>query len=570
MKQTVVIFIVLVVALLGLTAYFFFKGGGGRDINLEFGETGEISGGKPFNVDLTFSNNKNEVLKNARLSLALPDGVSFIGESEGQRVKEKFLGDIGPGSLSKESFNLIATQIGDEMRTLKAKLVYSVAPDTSISYEIQSENDFRVSRSSIELVITAPDKVSSGENFQFKVGYKNNSGEDLKNLSLKIDYPPVFKFSKSSADPDQGNNVWKVPSLPKGTEGEVDVNGSAVGPMGSSFDIHASLNTDLSGENYLVSEQKVTVPIKEAPLSLSVLVNQSSDYVARLDDKLKYSLVYKNNTSISLQNVTIKAMLVGEMFDFNSFHSDGSFNAGERIVYWNSDNLPALANLAPGGEGQVEFDIGVLGNFSIRRLSDKNYTLKLNGEISSPTKSDANQIFVSVANIETKVAGKIQIEAKAYFRDAASGILNSGNFPPQVNQLTQYTVHWIVRNFATDVSSSEVSAVLPAGAQWAGKVKTSQNISDPTFDSVSNKVIWKIDKIMATKGVIGDPIETVFQIGLIPSSGQVGQVADILGATVIKANDEFTGVTLNGGDDKVDTNLPDDSTVASSPKTVQP
>lgn len=570
MKQTAIIFVILVVVLAGLTAYFFFKGGGGQDVSLEFGKIGEVSGGKPFEVDVTFSNNKDGVLKNARLSLALPDNVSFVGEAEGQRVKEKFLGDVGPGSLSKEGFNLIATQGADAARTLKAKLVYSVAPDTTVSYEIQSESDIIVSRPAVELTIEAPEKVSSGEDFQFKVKYKNDSDEDLKNLSLKVDYPPIFQLSKSSADPDQGNNAWKVLSLPKGDEGEVDVNGSVIGPQNSSFDIHASLSTDLSGENYLVSEQKVTVPISEAPLSLSVLVNQASDYVARLGDKLTYSLVYRNNASISLQNVTIKAKLVGEMYDFGSVNTNGSFNSGDRTVYWSSDNVPVLASLAPGSEGEVEIDLNALSGFSIKRLSDKNYTLKLRAEISSPTKADASQTFVSVANIETKLAGKIQVETKAYFRDAVSGILNSGNFPPQVNQLTQYTVHWTIRNFSTDVASSEISAILPSGAQWTGKVKTSQNISDPVFDSGSNKIVWKIDKIMATKGVIGDPIETIFQIGVIPNSGQVGQTVDILGPTVIKANDEFTGVTLNGGDDKVDTNLPDDATVAGSSKTVQP
>jgi len=570
MKQTAIIFAILVVVLGGLTAYFFFKGGRGQDVSLEFGKIGEVTGGKPFNVDITFSNNKDGVLKNARLSLSVPDNVSFVGESEGQRVKEKFLGDVGPGSLSKESFNLISTQGGDETRTLKAKLVYSVAPDATVSYEIQSESDISVSRPSVELTIEAPDRVSSGQDFRFKVKYINDSGEDMKNLSLKIDYPPIFQFGKSSVDSDRGNNLWKVPSLLKGEDGEVDVNGSVIGPQNSSFDIHASLSTDLSGENYLVSEQKVTVPISEAPLSLSVLVNQASDYAAHLGDKLTYSLVYKNNASISLQNVTIKAKLVGEMYDFGSIHSDGLFNSGDRTVYWTSDNTPALASLAPGSEGEVELDLNALSGFSIKRLSDKNYTLKLQAEISSPTKADASQTFVSVANIETKVAGKIGVETKAYFRDAASGILNSGNFPPQVNQLTQYTVHWIVRNFATDVASSEVSAVLPVGAQWTGKVKTSQNISDPTFDSASNKVVWKIDKIMATKGAIGDPIETIFQIGITPNSGQVGQTMDILGPTIIKANDEFTGVTLSSGDDKVDTSLPDDVTVVSSPKVAQP
>ena len=59
---------------------------------------------------------------------------------------------------------------------------------------------------------------------------------------------------------------------------------------------------------------------------------------------------------------------------------------------------------------------------------------------------------VGLADLETKVAGLVKIESKAYFRDADSGIANSGPWPPKANQATQYTVHWRITNYATDIS----------------------------------------------------------------------------------------------------------------------
>ncbi|MBI3589504.1 MAG: hypothetical protein HY093_03800 [Candidatus Liptonbacteria bacterium] len=560
---------VLVLGFLGL--YFGFLGNNQTAVSLEFGKMDEVLLGKPFTADVTISNNGDKVLKNARLSLLLPEGVYFVGESLDQRVKEKFVGDIGPGSLSKESFNVIVTGGGGATEKLTSRLSYAIAPNDNVAFELETEADLNVSKPVLGLEMEAPEKVFSGENFQFKVKYRNDGGEDLKNLVLTVDYPPIFQFQESSLEPDEGNNLWRIGSLGKGEEKEFTISGSAVGVQGAAFDLKVSAKTSMAGQDYLLASKIATVAMAEAPLSVSILVNESSDYVAKPGDRLKYSLVYKNNSNFDLQNVTIKTKLTGEMFDFATIQSNGLFNLNDKTLLWGPDNLVELTRVSAHGEGRVEFEAKVKDSFLIRRLSDKNFSLRAEAEIQSanvPAELGAGKLL-SVGKIETKIAGKVELDARAYFRDAASGILNNGNFPPKVGQATQYTIHWILKNYATDLSGVAVSAKLPPGVGWTGTVKGS-GASLPSYDEGTHQVTWTINKVIATKGVIGDPMEAIFQVALTPNAAQVGQVMDLLSETQAQATDSFTGVTLSASDVKLDTNLPDDGTVPGSPKTVQP
>jgi len=195
-------------------------------------------------------------------------------------------------------------------------------------------------------------------------------------------------------------------------------------------------------------------------------------------------------------------------------------------------------------------------------LGDKNFSLKAEAEISSPTVPyylSAAQT-TGLANLETKVAGATKIETKAYFWDASSGIANHGLWPPKVNQPTQYTVHWLITNYSTDIHNVEVRAFLESGVTWTGKVKGNTD-SLPTYNDRTQEVIWTISKIPATKGVISSPLEVVFQIEATPDVTQAGNYQPLIKETSITALDDFTETRIQNQAAAVTTVLPDDLTI---------
>lgn len=566
MKVATAIFGLVVLILILVGIYFFITGGQSSTVSLEFEDIEEIVAGKAFSLGVAFSNSGDDVLKNARLSLVLPDGVHFFGESVDQRVREKFVGDVGPGSLSREEFVLVVDGGGEEVnKIVTANLTYNtVAGGDGINFKVTSDKEFSVRGPAVRLEIETPEEVAGGESFDVRVEYLNDGDGEVKNLVLKLDFPANFDFKESSVQPDIGSSGWRVPSVAATGQGEVIVTGNLVGQDGQEVEIAATLLTEEGGESYVVDKKMAKVRIKEAKLSLSISVNDVDEYIAKTGDVLEYLIVYRNNSTSVVEDVSVEVGLMGEMFNFAGLNSNGYWNSGSRTVLWNANNISDLREVAPGEGGSFEMRIPVKDNFEINRISDRDFALRAKVSVK------ARGAVISVVENSTKVAGKFSIETLGLFRDAASGILNSGVFPPRSGAATQFTIHWKLRNYATDLSGVEVSATLPDYVSWTGKTKISGGEGELAYSSESRKVIWMIDKVRATRGVVGDPLEAIFQVSLMPQSSQVGQVVDIVASTLAQARDDFTGMVLSASDIKIDTNLPDDPTVVNLTKTIQP
>ncbi len=562
--------VVSLLSVAGFGYYYFFLRIAGPNVGLEFSKPDQILVGQPFSLAVSFSNYSDQILKSAKLSVLLPDGIAFLNGTPAQRVMEQNVGDIGPGSLNQQTFTLIAIKGGQTLARVEARLGYQTA-GSSAEFQGHSEVDLPIGQPAVTLNFDVPQNVFSGESFDITVRYQNNSNEDFKNFQLRVDYPPVFQFTKSSVDPSRSNNQWKLGTLAKGSNGSFRITGSLIGPEQSYFNFHGLVTAEFLGQTYGISDQTASTVISASPLSLVPSLNNSSDYVSHIGDDVTYVLKYKNNSNVTIENIVVKAVLTGELFDFATLRSNASFDSLTRIVTWMTANTPALGAVGPGREGSVDLEIRLKSDFPIHRISDKNYTLKLNAQIESltvPQGINASKTM-SVANLENKVAGKLNLRVKALWRDSPAGIVNKGPYPPLVNRPTQYTVHWLVSNYATDASAVTVSSFLQSGARWTGVVKSNID-SQPSYDAASGKITWNVGTLIATKGVISPAAEAVFQIELTPAVNQLGQFVTFLGDTQVQGQDNFANLTLSDKVRALDTSLPDDASVTNlSNKTVQ-
>lgn len=568
-----IVLVVLVLAGAGVY-YFYLRTSPGPNVGLEFSKPGQIMVGDPFILSVSYSNYSDQVLKDAKLSLVLPDGVSFLGQPSDQRVTEQAVGDLGPGSITPQSFKLIVIGGGNNLKHVEAKLSYATAQNSSVQFESAADIDLLVGQPAVSLSLSAPQNIFNDQDFNIKISYANNTGHDFKDVHLKADYPPIFQFKSSTMQPEGGgNNSWDLGDLGAGSNGTITVTGSVVGPEKSFLGFSGMLTSDspdFLGQTYTLDTQAVNLAISPSPLSVQITLNSGSDNALGLGSTANYTLSYANNSDIAMQSITVTAALAGEMFDFSTLQSNAAFNSLNNTLTWFTANTPQLASLAPGQSGSVSFTIKLKESFPIRLLSDKNYTVKVQSQIQSPTvppNTTANNT-VSVAEREDKIAGKVELAAEAYWRDADSGILNSGPYPPRVNLSTDYTVHWRITNYATDVTNVTVSAYLQSGSRFTGNVKTNTD-SAPTYDPNSGLVTWSVGFLPATKGVISSPAEAVFQIENTPAVNQVNQSVPLLGETNIEWTDSFIGQVFQGSALALDTSLPYDKTAATQDRTVK-
>lgn len=566
-----VVAVVVFAAVIAALSYFaFFRKPAGPNVGIEFLNPGPILSGGSFILPVSLSNYSDIVLKNARISLILPDGVSFAEFSPSQRVSERTIGDLGPGSVNQQSFNLLVTGGSNVLKRVQVKLDYSTGQGTA-EFESNGETDLSVGQPAVGLNLSAPQSVFSSQDFTINVSYVNNARHDFKNLHLKLDYPPIFKFKSSTMQPEgEGNDSWNLGTLAAGSGGAITITGSVIGPEKSFFNYVASLTSDFLGNTYTINSQTVNVAISSAPLSLQITRPSTPDNAFHLGDSVAYTLNYMNNSDIAMQNATVNAKLTGEMFDPSSVQTNAYFDSLANTVNWSAANTPQLQNISPGQGGSVTFMVKVKSSFPIRLLSDKNYTLKVDAQISSPTvpANTAASRTVSVSGIEDKVAGKIDAAAEAYWRDAQAGILNQGPYPPKVNQPTQYTIHWRLTNYATDAANVTVSAYLQSGSRFTGTAQSNIG-STPVYNPDSGLVTWQIDSLPATKGITSSPAEAIFQIENTPSLTQIGQNIMFLGETKVEWTDSFVGTVYNVTAAPLDTSIPHDKTITIGDRTVK-
>jgi uncharacterized repeat protein (TIGR01451 family) len=572
--RAIVIFTVvaLVVLLIGI-GYYFVSRPKNVDVGLEFTKPNQVLVGQPFSVTVSYVNYSDTIIENVKLSLELPAGVSFVGQSSDQRVMAQATGDLGPGSVSQQTFNLIVLDGAQSLKHLDAKLLYSIPSRSTAQFESGSSVDVAVGQPAISLALATPDKVLNGEAFTVTVNYQNNSSQDLKNLRLHLDYPSLYKFTDSSVKADNtANTDWTIPALARNSGGSFTLSGSVVGPEQSVFTIGGSISETVEGQTYALATQTARISIAVAPLSLRIQLNDSDTYIARIGEGLRYTVTYTNDSSVTLANAVVSATLVGELFNFSTLRTDGSFSSLNNTITWNVSNDADLASIPPGAQGMMDFTVQLNDSFPARRLSDKNYVLTVNGRFESPTVPPDTAVSktLSITSIMNKVAGVLKVTATGYFRDAASGILNTGPYPPRVNQPTQYTIHWKLANYATDVSGVTVSAFLQSGTTFTGTVKSTID-SMPTVDAATGAVTWQIPNLVATKGIIGGPVETIFQVQQTPAINQVGQVITLLGPTAVQAMDAFVNQSLTDAALQITTDLMNDPTLANvGDRRVQP
>jgi hypothetical protein len=310
-----------------------------------------------------------------------------------------------------------------------------------------------------------------------------------------------------------------------------------------------------------------------SPLKLTLALNDSQNYVAGLGDSLDYKISYVNNSSIALQNAVITAKLTGAMFDLQTLRGTGSFNSITNVVTWNGANTPALQNIAPGESGSVDITVHTKPSFPIRLPSNKNYTLEVRSQITSPTVpvGTAAGATISVADLISKVGGEVVFSGFGYWRDPKSHITkNTGPYPPTVNQPTQYTIHWTIANYSTDIANVTVSAYLQSGTTCTGQFESNVSGTLPICDATTGLVKWTIPWIPATTGVISPSAEAVFQVVSTPAVNQIGANVTLIGPSSLTATDQFTSSTVAESADAVDTSLPSDSSLNAGSRSVQP
>ncbi|MCL5262093.1 MAG: hypothetical protein M1586_02220, partial [Patescibacteria group bacterium] len=484
-------------------------------------------------------------LRNVEVSLSVPDGAMFSdGKNEVRRMREA--GTMDVGEVYKETFNIRVLDAASVEKTFEANVSYLPA---TLNKSLNVSKDFIAAvEKPVKVTLVVPKEVMAGEEFNWLIDYENTSDKDW---TLSFDLTASKDFSS-----DFSNGPVNIKA---GEKEEVAFKGSASLPDMSVFNLRVETKGRLEGRDYVLDDSSADIGIKASPLSLKInLVNaESADSGVNPGSVLKYHLTCGNFSDEVFKNVIIKASFKGSMYDLSKIAvaEGGSLNAG--TIFWNYATDPNLAALDPGEARGIDIEVPLKPDYSIRQASDKNFTVTMAAQAEATVASTGLKLK-SVIVSDAKLIGILKVRPEVYFRDAASGIVNSGSLPLRVGAPTDFTIHWFLSSEATDMSNVEVRAVLPVGVALTGSQKVA--VGELNYDALSKEVVWRIPKILANTGIADKPLEAIFQIRATPIDEFTGSYMPLLRETKVSAADDFAGVAVSASGVPLNSSLTGDST----------
>lgn len=538
--------IILAVGLFVVAALIFWFGSSSfteSGVDLKIDAPTQASVGDQIEYKVTYANSTKSALSNIHLTFTYPDN-SIVIDQNGQPIANSSntqtvnIQSLNSGQSGEQDF--YAFLIGDtgNIKTAKAVMDFN-AGNIQSSFEKTATLATTITTLPISLTLSAPPSVSPGQPVSYVLDYRNQSNNDISGLQVVFTYPDGFTPNRFSPAPSQGNNTWSLANLKQSGNGRITVSGTLNGNEGDSKNVSVALQRNINGAFVNYEQASTSTLLSSALLNVSIAANDDRNYISHAGDTMQYTVKYKNASSYTLTGLTLTVKLDGAMYDFSSMNPDGGFfDSNTQTISWNSAADPDFNNLAPNQSGSLTFTVKLKPN--LVGTGSGSYFVHATATLSTdnvPSSLDVNTIS-SQDDIVTKLTSQPIFEQSMYYNDTSFG--QTGPLPPTANTETDFTVHWKITNPGNALSSARLTATLPQGVIWKNAISVGAGQPQPTYNKNTSQVVWNLGTVPAGAGINSDAYELVFQIGVKPSTTQVGQPVVVLQSPSLSGADSFT------------------------------
>ncbi|MDD4122690.1 MAG: hypothetical protein PHO23_00110 [Candidatus Pacebacteria bacterium] len=428
-KKTL-IFLLLIISVI-ITIFMVFNTIKKPNIQIKLSAPESIKSGEVFDLQIVIENKSNLNIKNAEVFLKTPNSVKLIDSDPSFEIEK-----LDSNEKVEKTFALLGT--GKELQDLNLSAVLKYSPENIKSYfEIKEDIDVIIRGNIFDLKLTAISKTLPENDFRVLVEYDNLSGKYFDNLNLHLQSSLNYNVINSTI-PFKDNSFY-IGALPKETKGTLEIMSSFSGKGGNEEKLTFCLGYEHNGEFLCIAEKNLYVDVLENPLEVNLSIPDNLNP----GDTAKIVVTYKNNYTVPLSNLELSILLDHKLFDASKIKiNNGYYNSYLKTVFFKPANIPSLARISSGEQGQVSFEIGVKDNYIIKSYTDKNFSLNTKAFVQGNVVLDGKHQNIQASDQQQiKLNTKVDFINYMKFRDNETGIINCGSLPLKPNQETCFTVH---------------------------------------------------------------------------------------------------------------------------------
>lgn len=551
---------------------FLYLGTRGQEAEVAIHGRERVEAGEEVSIPVVVKNTSRTVLREIELAIVFPEGF-VIRDERGAEQKPpprltKNLPDLPPGGEVKTE--IAARIFGRELeeKKLEASVIYR-PENLRARFSAKTSRAFIISRVPLAVSWEMPEVLSAGQDVEFKARYSSTATGPFEDMSFRLDYPPGFVFVSAVPAPSAGTAIWKIGTLEPDREGTITVRGKIQGAGGEVKNFIGGLGKfyELTKVWSIYSESSREAKIFLAPLSIEATLDGSGEKAITPGERLNFILRYRNNTELTMKNVSVRAYLEGTIVESETISPDGGgvFDGQARAILWSPGGTESLLEIDPQEEGEFHFSVSTRQRPPVRSNADQNLIVRLRSVIEAKTvpREFTGTLAGSENILEFKVRSKILFAGKTLYR--GSSLTTSGPLPPRVGAKTSYAIVWEVRNFTNLLEGAEVRASLPPNVTWENVFSKDARLS---FDQKSGEVRWKVGEIKAGVGVLSPALTSSFLVSILPSEADAGQALTLLRDVRFTARDAFVGEDVEVPGEPLTTELRDDITTTNKDWTV--
>lgn len=550
--KILVLSVIFFVIALAAGSFLVFKGSNivsANNVDININGPVSVAGGEPISFDVIVSNQNNIKLETVDLSVDFPSGTTYTEDSlkELKNFRE-LIDDIDPGGTGEKTLQAVLYGEENSKKEIKVAVEYRVKGSNAIFLK-EKTFEILITSSPITMSVSSFEEVNSGQEFEIAVTLNSNSEEVIKNLLLKAIYPFGWSYISSDAKPVADTTTWSIGDIPPGGKKTIKIRGKLEGQDDEArvfrfiTGAYSLTNNKVIGTEYIATAQEVN--IKKPFMTIGVSMDgddEVQEYIGTFNDPIKVEVSYFNNLQTSITDAEIRVKLSGTAFDKVAVSPDqGLYRSADNEIIWNGVTSNKLRNIGAGDSGRVSFNITPKDlSTSQKVITNPELDMVISVRGKRPSEDNVPETLTGTAERKIKIASNVSLAGQVV--RSTGPFENIGPIPPRAESDTTYTVTWTVDNTSSNVINAQVQSSLPPYVKWVGKISPSSE--DISYDKNDGQIRWNIGNIGTHTAGSSRRKQVSFQVSLEPSITQVGQIPVLVNQSILVAQDDFTGETL--------------------------
>jgi hypothetical protein len=504
-----------------------------------------IASGDTVPLLVTIDNKNPVALKDVTITITFPEGTRASDDPTKPLPNyTESLGDIQSGGHLERTIK--AAVFGSEGQQIVLPITIQYKTDKSNSVFVkQTQYDVIVTTSPIALTISSLSQVSSGQSLTVDVLVKSNATTPLQNVAVSAEYPFGFALSATDPKPVTGS-LFYIGTLAPGEQKRISISGVVSGENQDDR-IFAFTGGTLSSPtsptlatSYTRKEADIKLTKPFLTTTLTVNHDSTDNPVILSGVPVQATVTWINNLASQITNAQVQIALSGEALDMTSvIAGTGFYRSSDNTILFNYQTNQSLASLQPGDTGQGNFSFTTKKGSALTALRNPSISMKISIAGKRVSETNVPEVVTSTITRVIKIGTNLALSSRAV--RTIGGISNTGPWPPVPNQETTYTVQYTLTNSVNSVAGATVVATLPPYVRYTAQVVP--NDGTLTYDDTNHTVTWNAGDLPAGTQT---PKTLSFQIALMPSLSQQGQVVPLLTDQKISGTDRFTGKVIQG------------------------